>query len=100
MCAAFEEHEEVPETLPLDSVDYDITWIASKLYGAAGALGAEAIELRNWILHFECVLEELRVIVFNMADWMATYGAAVWVGDGTASTMEGVKIKSADVVDG
>ena len=59
-CAAFEEYEEVPETVPLDFTEDDVTWIASKLSGAEGALGAEAIELQNWLLCFGCVSEELR----------------------------------------
>ena len=35
------------------------------------ALGAEAIELRNWLLRFGCASEELRVVVAILADWMA-----------------------------
>ena len=46
-CKAFEEYEEVPETVPLDFTEDDVTWVASNRSGAAGALGAEAIELRN-----------------------------------------------------
>ena len=34
-------------------------------------LGAEAIELRNWLLRFGCASEELRVVVATLADWMA-----------------------------
>ena len=45
-------------------------WVASKLSGAAGALGAEAMELRNWLLHFGWVSEELRVVVASLAYWM------------------------------
>ena len=45
--AAFEEYKEVPETSPLDFTEDAVTWVASKLSGATGALGAEAIELRN-----------------------------------------------------
>ena len=52
MCAAFEEYGEVPETVPLDFTEYEVTWVASKLSGAAGALGAEAIEVRNWLFRF------------------------------------------------
>ena len=70
-CAAFEEYEEVPETVPLDFTEDDITWVASKLSGAAGALGAEANELRNWLLHFGCASEELRVILARLENWMA-----------------------------
>ena len=47
MFAAFEEYEDVPETVPLNYTEDDVTRVASKLSGAAGALGAEAMELRN-----------------------------------------------------
>ena len=46
-CAAFGEYEDVPETVPLDFMEDDVTWVASKLSVAAGALGAEVIDLRN-----------------------------------------------------
>ena len=55
MCAVFEDYKEVPETLPLDFTENNVTWVASKISGAAGALRAEAIELRNWLLCFGCV---------------------------------------------
>ena len=45
--------------------------VASKLSGAAGALGAEAIELRNWLLCFRCASEEIRVVAVDLADWVA-----------------------------
>ena len=47
----------MPETVPLDFTEDDVVWVASKLYGAAGELGAEAIELRNWLLCFGCASE-------------------------------------------
>ena len=43
-----------------------------KASGAAGALGAEVIELRNWLLCFGCVSEEFRVVVARLADWLAS----------------------------
>ena len=70
-CTAFEVYEDVPKTAPLDFTEDDVTWVASKLSGAAGALRAEAMELRNWILRFGCPSEDLRVIVASLADWMA-----------------------------
>ena len=70
-CTAFEEYEEVPETVPFEFAEYDITWVASKLSGAAGALGAEATELQNWLLRFGCASEELMVVVARLADWIA-----------------------------
>ena len=72
-CAAFEVYEEVPETVPLDFTEDDVTWVASKLSGAAGALVAEAIELRNWLLRFGCLSKELRVVLARLADSMANF---------------------------
>ena len=54
--------------MTLDFSEDGVTWVASKLSGAAGALGSEAIELRNWLLHFGCVSEEFRVIVADLDD--------------------------------
>ena len=45
--AAFEEYKEVLETVPLDLSEDDVTCVASNILGAAGALGEEAIDLRN-----------------------------------------------------
>ena len=70
-CAAFEEYEDIPQTVPLDFTEDDVTWVASKLSGAAGALGAEAMELRNFLLRFRCASEEFRVVVAILADWMS-----------------------------
>ena len=70
-CAAFEKYEDVPKTVPLNFAEDDVTWVASKLFSAAGALGAEAMELRNGLLHFVCESEEFRVVVASLADWMA-----------------------------
>ena len=72
-CSAFEEYEEVPETLPLDFMKDDVTWVTSKISSATDALGAEAIELRNWLLCFGCASVELMVVVSSLADWMANY---------------------------
>ena len=68
--AAFEKYEDVPETVPLDFTEDDVTWLASKLSGAAGALVAEAIELINCILSFGCASEELIVVIASLADWV------------------------------
>ena len=73
MCAAFEEYEEVPETVPLEFSEENVTWVASNLPGADGALGAEAIELSNWLLRFGCASEDFRVVVSDLTDWMANY---------------------------
>ena len=72
-CADFKEYEEVPDMLPLDFTEDDVTWVASKLSGAAGALGAEVIELCNCLFRFRCASEEFRVVVDRLADWMANH---------------------------
>ena len=72
-CTPFKEYGEVPEMVPLDFTEDDVIWVASKLSGTAGTLGAEAIELRNWIVRFGCSSEELRVVVARLDDWMANY---------------------------
>ena len=55
--AAFEKYGDVPETVPFDFTEDDVTWVAPKLSSAAGALGAVAMELRNWLLRFRCASE-------------------------------------------
>ena len=55
----------------LDFTEDDVTWVVSKLSGAAGVLGAEAIDLINWLLCLRCVSEDLRVVVARLDDWMA-----------------------------
>ena len=61
---------EVPETVPLDFTEDEVTGVASKLSGAAGELGAEAIELQKWLLRFGCASEKFRGVVARLADWM------------------------------
>ena len=53
-CTAFGEYEEVLETVPLELTKDDVTWVASNIFGAVGALGAEVVELRNLLLSFGC----------------------------------------------
>ena len=55
----------------------DVTWVASKISGAAGALGSEVTDLLNWLLCFGCASYELRVVLTRMADWMA-YSSPPW----------------------
>ena len=71
-CAAFKDYKKVPKTVPLD-MEYDVTWVASNLSSAAGALGAEAMELRNWLLCYGCASEELILVVASL-----DLGSAPW----------------------
>ena len=52
--AYFKEYEDINETVPIYFTEDDMTWIASKLSGAEVMLGAEEIELCNWIILFGC----------------------------------------------
>ena len=56
-CAALEEYEDITKTLLLNFTEDDVMWVTSKLSGAAGALGAVAMELSNWLLQFGCASE-------------------------------------------
>ena len=58
---------------PSDFMEDDVTWVASKLSDAAGELGVEATELKNLLLFFGCVSEELRFFVARLAECMANY---------------------------
>ena len=71
VCISFEEYEDMPEIVSLEFTEDEVPRVASMLSGAAGALGAETIELHNWFLHLGCASEELRVVVDRIADWMA-----------------------------
>ena len=57
--------------MPLDFLEDDFMLVASDLSGAAWALSSEAIDLRNWLLCFGCALEDFKVVVAVLADWMA-----------------------------
>ena len=68
VCSAFDKYGDVPETVPLDFPEDDVTWVASMISGAAGALGVEAMELRNWLLCFVCASDEFIVVVTSLTD--------------------------------
>ena len=46
-CSAFDKYKEIPETVSLDFSEDDVTRVASKLSDVAGALGAEALKIKN-----------------------------------------------------
>ena len=61
-------YKEVPYMVLLDFSEIDVTWLASKLSGAAVSLGAEALEMKNWIIKFGCDSEELREFIADQVD--------------------------------
>ena len=44
--------------------------MAPKISGAEEVLGAEALEINNWILRFGCASEELRIEVAGISDFL------------------------------
>ena len=58
------------EKVPLNFTEDDVMVVASNIFDAEATLGAEAIELCNWLLRFRCASEELRVFVAILADCM------------------------------
>ena len=57
----------------LDLWESNVMWVASNFSGAAGFLGAEAIELSNWLLNFRCALEEFIFVVSNLDEWIDNF---------------------------
>ena len=46
----FQMNDPPPEIIPLDITADTVKAVASRLSGAAGPSGTDAIELRNWLL--------------------------------------------------
>ena len=56
--------------MSLDLSKDGVTWVASKLSSAAEELGEETLKLKNWLLRFGCVSEELWVEVSGLVGFM------------------------------
>jgi hypothetical protein len=56
----FEHYDSTPDAVPLNITAKDVEEIASKLSGAAGPSGVDAVDLRNWLLRFGAESEALR----------------------------------------
>ena len=59
--------------MPLNFSEETLIWVASRLSGDTGALGAKALDIRNWLLWFSCALEEFWAVVAQLADWHTNY---------------------------
>ena len=67
----------MPETVHINFTEDDVTWFVSMLSSAAGALGAEAIKMINWLLRFGCAPDEISVFVARLADWMTNSSSPI-----------------------
>ena len=72
-CSDIEYYYEVPKISLLDLLEDDITWLTSKLSGAAGATLVEATKLKHSMLRFRYASEELRDIIPEMVDCISNY---------------------------
>ena len=52
--------------VPLKFLGGNIMCVASNLSVTSGALGAEAIELCSWTIHYGCASEDLREVIDNV----------------------------------
>ena len=66
----FERYDSMPEVVPLDITEKDVEHVASRLSGAAGPSGVDAVALRNWALRFGTVSEALRTELAAWVNWL------------------------------
>ena len=64
--------------VPLKFLENNITWVVSKLSGAAGELVMEAINIKQYLLRFGFASQYLRVDVSKLAKWIAN-SSSPWV---------------------
>ena len=67
----FENYDRLPTPVPLVVTSEDVEKIGSKLSGAAGPGGTDAVELANWIMRFGAESERLRIVLARMTEWLA-----------------------------
>ena len=67
ICYAFERYDEVPETMPLDFLEDGVTWVAPNISSSAGKLGAEDLEIKNWLLQFVWASKEIQAVIYKLS---------------------------------
>ena len=70
-CKVFEPYPTVPTAIPMEVTAEHIEKVASRLSGAAGPGGTDAVDLRNWLIRFGANSERLRVEMAAWAEWLA-----------------------------
>jgi hypothetical protein len=68
---AFEPYADLPHAVPVCVTQDDVEAISSRLSGAAGPGGTDAVELSNWLLRFGTESEALRVEMAAWTNWLA-----------------------------
>jgi hypothetical protein len=68
---AFEPYPDLPATVPVCVTQDDVEAISSRLAGAAGPGGTDAVDLANWLLRFGRESEALREEMAAWTNWLA-----------------------------
>ena len=68
---AFEPYPDLPAPVPVAITQDDVEAISSRLSGAAGPGGTDAVDLANWLLRFGRESEALREEMAAWANWLA-----------------------------
>ncbi|KAI2507267.1 hypothetical protein MHU86_7103 [Fragilaria crotonensis] len=68
---AFEPYPDLPAPVPVCTTQDDVEAIASRLSGAAGPGGTDAVDLANWLLRFGRESEALREEMAAWTNWLA-----------------------------
>ena len=50
--SSFEEYDQDPDVGPIEILEEDVQWVASKLSGAAGPSGTDTMVFQSWHLRF------------------------------------------------
>ena len=67
----FESYPATPKAIPIDITAETVEAVASKLSGAAGPGGVDAVALQNWLLRFGSESEQLRQEFAEWTRWLA-----------------------------
>ena len=68
---AFEPYLDLPLAIPLCITPEDVEILSSRLSGAAGPGGTDAVDLTNWLLRFGTESDGLRSEMAAWANWLA-----------------------------
>ena len=68
---AFEKYDNTPRSIPLTITSEVVEKVASRLSGAAGPCGVDAVDLRNWLLRFGPESAQLRKEMALQTEWLS-----------------------------
>ena len=78
-CKAFEPYDNTPCPIPLIITQDIVESVASRLSGAAGPCGVDAVDLQNWLLHFSPESAQLQREMALHAEWLSNTPPMGWL---------------------